>query len=202
MADNALWVAVLTGGTAVAASWVTSRGNARAARIQAEASAQAQQFSRVREVRRTAYLEFIEQAHITGELHWRLGDIYAQLADPHERLLRLNQLRDKLRDAFDPLTRCARTISLEGPAPLQRGLRQSGGPPPTLTVPCGCCPRARTAPPSASTKPTERSVVSWRGSSRLPARQSRTSTEQAQPAVPRGESQTGNLMQLRSVTEV
>lgn len=83
MADNALRVAVLTGGTAVAASWVTSRGNARAARIQAEASAQAQQLSRAREVRRTAYLEFIEQAHITGELHWRLGDIYAQLADPH-----------------------------------------------------------------------------------------------------------------------
>jgi len=118
MADIALWVAVLTGGTAVAASWVTNRGNARAARIQAEASAQAQQLSRVREVRRTAYLEFIEQAHITGELHWRLGDIYAQLADPHERLRRLNQLRDKLRDAFDPLTRCARTISLEGPAPV------------------------------------------------------------------------------------
>jgi hypothetical protein len=62
MTDDALWVAVLTGGTAVLASWVTSRGNARAARVQAEASAQNQQRSRSRETRRTAYLEFIEVA--------------------------------------------------------------------------------------------------------------------------------------------
>jgi hypothetical protein len=118
MAYSALWVAALTGGTAVLASWVTSRGNARAAKIQAEASALAQQQSQVREARRTAYLEFIEQAHITGELHWRLGDIYIQLPDRDDRLARLNQLRDDLRDAFDPLMRCARTICLEGPAPV------------------------------------------------------------------------------------
>jgi hypothetical protein len=115
MADSALWVAVLTGGTAVLASWVTSRGNARAARVQAEATAQAQQHSQDRAARRTAYLEFIEQAHITGELHWRLGDIYAQLTDPDDQHARLNQLRQQLRDAFDPLMRCARTIMLEGP---------------------------------------------------------------------------------------
>ena len=59
MADSALWVAVLTGGTAVVASWVTSRGNARAARVQADAAAQAQQHSQVRAARRTAYLEFV-----------------------------------------------------------------------------------------------------------------------------------------------
>ena len=108
MTDEALWVAVLTGGTAVLASWVTSLGNARAARIQAEASAQTQQQSRSRETRRTAYLEFIEQAHITGELYWRLGDVYAQLTDPDEQLVRIQQLRADLRDAFDPLSRCAR----------------------------------------------------------------------------------------------
>ena len=118
MADSALWVAVLTGGTAVLASWVTSRGNARAARVQAQAAAQAQQHSQERVARRTAYLEFIEQAHITGELHWRLGDIYAQLTDPDDQLARLSQLRERLRNAFDPLMRCARTIVLEGPAPV------------------------------------------------------------------------------------
>ena len=116
MTDEALWVAVLTGGTAVLASWVTSRGNARAARVQAEASAQTQQQSRSRETRRTAYLEFIEQAHITGELYWRLGDVYAQLTDPDEQLVRIQQLRADLRVAFDPLSRCARVIILEGPA--------------------------------------------------------------------------------------
>jgi len=115
MTDEALWVAMLTGGTAVVASWVTSRGNARAARIQAEASAQTQQQSRSRETRRTAYLEFIEQAHITGELYWRLGDVYAQLTDPDEQLVRIQRLRADLRDAFDPLSRCTRVIILEGP---------------------------------------------------------------------------------------
>jgi hypothetical protein len=118
MTDDALWVAVLTGGTAVLASWVTSRGNARAARVQAEASAQNQQRSRSLETRRTAYLEFIEQAHITGEFYWRLGDVYAQPTDSGEQLARIQQLRADLRNAYDPLSRCARVILLEGPAPV------------------------------------------------------------------------------------
>ena len=111
-----MWVAVLTGGTAVLAGWVTSHGNARAARIQAEASARAQDHSRIRELRRTAYLELIEQAHVTGELYWRLGDVYAQLTDPDAQLARIDRLRTDLRDAFDPLKRCVRVTILEGPA--------------------------------------------------------------------------------------
>jgi hypothetical protein len=63
-------------------------------------------------------LEFIEQAHITGEFYWRLGDVYAQLTDPGEQLARIQRLRADLRDAFDPLSRCARVIVLEGPAPV------------------------------------------------------------------------------------
>jgi hypothetical protein len=118
VADSALWIALLTGGTAVLASWVTSGGNARAARIQAEASARVQHHSRVREIRRTAYLEFIEQAHITGELHWRVGDIFAQPSGPDDQRARIQQLRSDLRDAFDPLMRCARTVLLEGPTPV------------------------------------------------------------------------------------
>jgi hypothetical protein len=115
MADSAVWVAVLTGATAVLASWVTSQGNARASRIQAEASARAQQHSHIREVRRTAYLELMEQAHITGEFYWRLGDIYVQLTDPDEQLARIEQLRTNLRNTFDPLMRCVRVVVLEGP---------------------------------------------------------------------------------------
>lgn len=42
MADSTLWVAVLTGGTALGTSWVTSRGNARAARVQAVRDAAAE----------------------------------------------------------------------------------------------------------------------------------------------------------------
>ena len=51
-------------------------------------------------------------------MHWRLGDIYAQLTDPDDQHVCLDQLRQQLRDAFDPLMRCARNILLEGPAPV------------------------------------------------------------------------------------
>ncbi|HWF82907.1 MAG TPA: hypothetical protein VN695_20200 [Streptosporangiaceae bacterium] len=101
----------------MSASWVTSRGNARAAKIQAESSALADHQNRVRESRRTAYLTFIEQAHITGELYFRLGDVYAQVTDPDEQLARIQKLRIDLRDAFDPLMRAGRVVLLEGPPP-------------------------------------------------------------------------------------
>jgi hypothetical protein len=118
MVDSAVWVTAFTGATAVLASWVTSQGNARASRIQAEASARAQQHGHIREVRRTAYLELMEQAHITGEFYWRLGDVYVQLTDADAQLVRIEQLRADLRDAFAPLMRCVRVVVLEGPLPV------------------------------------------------------------------------------------
>ncbi|MDF5755809.1 hypothetical protein [Spongiactinospora sp. TRM90649] len=114
--DSTVWVAILTGATAVLAGWVTSLGNARAARIQAEASAYAQHHERLRESRRAAYLEFIGQAHIVGEHYFRLGDVYMQVKDPAVQEARIQDLRKTLRDAFDPLARCARVVQLEGPA--------------------------------------------------------------------------------------
>ncbi|MCX4974661.1 hypothetical protein [Streptomyces sp. NBC_00620] len=117
MADSVVWVGVFTGATAVLASWVTTLGNARAAKVQAEASAQVQQRGRVREIRRAAYLDLMEQAHITGQLYWTAGDAFYQLADPAARLTRIQELRTELRSAFDPLMRCVRVIVLEGPAP-------------------------------------------------------------------------------------
>jgi hypothetical protein len=116
VADSTVWVAVFTGATAVLASWVTNQGNARAAKVQAEASAQVQHHGRIREIRRTAYLELIEQAHVTGELYWRVGDVYAQLTDSQAQMEHIQDLRTTLRDAFDPLMRCVRVVVLEGPA--------------------------------------------------------------------------------------
>ncbi|MEV4889654.1 hypothetical protein AB0K48_09730 [Nonomuraea sp. NPDC055795] len=57
----------------------------------------------------------MEQAHITGELYYRLGDIYVQVAQQEEQLVRIQDLRTALRDAYDPLARCARVVLLEGP---------------------------------------------------------------------------------------
>lgn len=112
--DSTVWVAILTGGTAILAGWVASLGNARSARIQAEASAKAQHHAQIREARRTAYLEFLEHAHITGELYYRLGDVYMQLTRPDEQASKIHELRTVLRDAYDPLARCARVVLLEG----------------------------------------------------------------------------------------
>jgi hypothetical protein len=60
----------------------------------------------------------MEHAHTTGELHFRLDDVYAQVTDPQEQLARVDKLRADLRDAFDPLMRAGRVIVLEGPAPV------------------------------------------------------------------------------------
>ncbi|MER8161338.1 hypothetical protein [Streptomyces sp. NPDC094472] len=69
--DNSLSVAGLTGVTAIVASslasWLTSRGNAHAARIQVEASTVAQRREAARQTRRAAYLALIEQAQTVAE---------------------------------------------------------------------------------------------------------------------------------------
>ncbi|MEU5334671.1 hypothetical protein AB0G51_15245 [Streptomyces asoensis] len=115
MGDSAVWVAAFTGGTAVFASWVTNLGNVRAARVQAEASAQAQHRGRVRELRRVAYLELIEHAHVVGELYWRVVNAFRQIAEPDQRLTRFEELRSELREAYDPLMHSVRVVVLEGP---------------------------------------------------------------------------------------
>lgn len=111
-----MWVAALTGGTAVLASWVTNLGNVRAARAQAESSALAQERGRVRELRRAAYLDLMEQAHVAGELYWRAAFAFTHLADADELRTRIQELRGELRDAYDPLMRSVRVVALEGPA--------------------------------------------------------------------------------------
>ncbi|MER6567143.1 hypothetical protein ABT288_13315 [Streptomyces sp. NPDC001093] len=115
MGDSAVWIAAFTGGTAVFASWVTNLGNVRAARVQAEASAQAQHRERVRELRRSAYLELMEQAHVIGELYRRVVEALNQITDPDQQLTRFEELRSELREAYDPLMHSVRVVVLEGP---------------------------------------------------------------------------------------
>ncbi|MEY2245013.1 hypothetical protein AB8A21_19200 [Streptomyces sp. BF23-18] len=116
MGDSAMWVAAFTGGTAVFASWVTNLGNVRAARVQAEASAQVQHRGHVRELRRTAYLELMERAHVSGELYRRVLDALRDISDPGRQLTRLEELRLELREAYAPLMHSVRVVVLEGPS--------------------------------------------------------------------------------------
>lgn len=117
MSDGTLWtfaIASLTGGTAVLASWVTSRGSTQAARIQAETAASAQRMERLRESRRTAYLDLIEQTHRMGELYWEISAAL-RLPASSDRVDQLKELHDREVAEYAKLRRHARVVELEGP---------------------------------------------------------------------------------------
>ncbi|MEV6019882.1 MULTISPECIES: hypothetical protein [unclassified Streptomyces] len=112
MDNGALWVAVLTAGTAVVASWVTSKGNAQAARVQAQATAEAEHVAREREARRATQLEFIQEANDMGILYRRIPK-YLDVEDQAARQASLAELRDQLRDSYGPFLRALAVVSLE-----------------------------------------------------------------------------------------
>ncbi|MGW1489808.1 hypothetical protein [Streptomyces sp. NPDC002402] len=112
MENSALWVALLTAATAVVASWVTSRGNAQAARIQAHAAAEAAQVARVREARRATQLDFIQQANQMGILYRRIPK-FLKVDNEEARSASLTGLRDQLRDSYGPFLRALAVVSLE-----------------------------------------------------------------------------------------
>ncbi|KUL36400.1 hypothetical protein ADL22_24605 [Streptomyces sp. NRRL F-4489] len=115
--SSTIWtlaIAAVTGGTAVLASWVTSRGSARAARIQAETAARAQRAERLRESRRTAYLDLIEQTHRVGELLWEISALLRE-SPSADRNARLDAMLDREVAEYAKIRRCARVVELEGP---------------------------------------------------------------------------------------
>ncbi|MEU7230087.1 hypothetical protein [Streptomyces chrestomyceticus] len=114
MADNTFWIAALTGGTAVLASWVTSRGNTRAARIQADAATATQRLERLHEARRTAYLDLIHCGQRMADLYWKASEAH-RLSDPENRSAALKDSRDRIRDTYGDLRKAVRVIELEGP---------------------------------------------------------------------------------------
>ncbi|MDX3133211.1 hypothetical protein PV367_26315 [Streptomyces europaeiscabiei] len=134
MADNAFWIAALTAGTAVLASWVTSRGTARAARIQADTTASAQRVERLRQARRTAYAEFMEQAQRLSDVHWKVSDVVRGAGSAGfgpEQVEELRRLRERQRDEYATLRNLTWVVSLEGPdevAELANKVRRTTNP--------------------------------------------------------------------------
>ncbi|MBO8190048.1 hypothetical protein [Streptomyces spirodelae] len=113
MGDNGLWIATLTGFTAVLASWVTSRGHIRAAQMQTEAAAATQDKARQEELRRTAYLAFLEQAHLMGD-EYRHTPTILSMEDQQERSERLLEHRVRLREIYGAFTKSCDTVTLYG----------------------------------------------------------------------------------------
>ncbi|MEU5543797.1 hypothetical protein AB0G85_15565 [Streptomyces sioyaensis] len=133
MGDSTVWtlaIAAVTGGTAVLASWVTGRGSTQAARIQAETAARSQRAERLRESRRTAYLDLIEQTHHMGELFWEISAALRRPGSP-DRTAALGELRERELAEYAKIRRCARVVELEGPpsaAAAALALQQATGP--------------------------------------------------------------------------
>ncbi|REK85345.1 hypothetical protein DY245_38325 [Streptomyces inhibens] len=133
MGDSTVWtlaIAAVTGGTAVLASWVTGRGSTRAAKIQAEIGARAQRAERLRESRRTAYLDLIEQTHRMGELYWEISAALG-LPGSDARTAALGVLHDREVAEYAKIRRCARVVELEGPpsaAAAALALQKATGP--------------------------------------------------------------------------
>ncbi len=99
MPDNSLLIAGLTGVTAIVASslasWLTSRGNAHAARIQVDATTAAQRREGTRQTRRAAYLVLIERAQTVADGLEGVDGLSAELevaltahCDRHQQLRR------------------------------------------------------------------------------------------------------------------
>ncbi|WP_371749721.1 hypothetical protein OG302_40365 [Streptomyces sp. NBC_01283] len=114
MSDNSLFIAGLTGVTAIAASslasWLTSRGNAHAARVQVDATTEAQRRDGIRQTRRAAYLCLIEQAQVLAD---GLRGVDGLSPDADGAALAAH------RDRHQQLRRAVTLIDLEGPATVQ-----------------------------------------------------------------------------------
>ncbi|MEX2984568.1 hypothetical protein [Streptomyces sp. C36] len=115
MADIELWIAGLTSGTAIIASWVTSRGHTRAARDRVRLEAAAQRDERRREIRRVAYLDLITHTQDQRKILWAIRDAHKSPV-PEERATVLHEQLAAAREAYDTFVRLMQVVSLEGPS--------------------------------------------------------------------------------------
>lgn len=114
MPDNSLIVAALTSVTAITASslasWLTSRGNAHAARIQVNDTSAAQRREGIRQTRRAAYLDLIDHAQAVAD---GLRGVNGVSTTEYEAALAAH------RDRHQRLRRAVTLIDLEGPSAAQ-----------------------------------------------------------------------------------
>lgn len=95
------------------ASWVAGRGNARAARVQADAAAQAHHSHASQQSRRVAYVEVVHQVHEMGNLYRQIPEILA-MPDDVARAAAAESHAQDLREAYAPFSRSADVMRVEG----------------------------------------------------------------------------------------
>ncbi|MFI5999182.1 hypothetical protein ACIA98_02000 [Streptomyces sp. NPDC051366] len=114
MGDSNWWVGVLTAVTALGASWVTSRGNAYSARIEAQVNAHAGHVAEVRNQRREAYRELSSSAHALAEVFWRLEEV-DRSSDASVRSTIIAEMQVASRRVLSDLTKTSTDVLLQGP---------------------------------------------------------------------------------------
>ncbi|GAA0903820.1 hypothetical protein [Virgisporangium aurantiacum] len=110
----ALTTGVLTGVTALAASWLTSRGNVQAAQAQAEITAINHRQDRTRELRRAAYADFLAYAN---ELHYLAHTVVGHAIAGDQAAVA--SIRAKRIEIFREFARRKSIVHLEGPTSLE-----------------------------------------------------------------------------------
>ncbi|MEU6239081.1 hypothetical protein [Kitasatospora sp. NPDC047058] len=100
MGDNTVWIAGITGATAIVSGWLTSRSGARALRYQTDSAARSRREEQQLERQRAAYATLIEHIHTVGALH---GEAQLAVAEPDPQL-RADQARDPSASCHDSTT--------------------------------------------------------------------------------------------------
>ncbi|MFJ7151217.1 hypothetical protein ACIQVT_23945 [Streptomyces sp. NPDC100445] len=123
MGDGDWWAALLTGAAALGGSWITTRGNTRSVRVEAEVGAHAGQVAEARNRRRDAYRDLSTAVHALSEVFWRL-EVVDLAATREERTELLGQMHGASRRCVSEVTRTSRDVCLEGPASVVKAARE------------------------------------------------------------------------------
>ncbi|MET9959993.1 hypothetical protein ABZ128_13175 [Streptomyces sp. NPDC006326] len=115
MAYSELGVGVLTGLTALGASYITARATARAALTQARTTSMAEALREQRERRRSTYREMMSCAHAFFEVTWQIDEVDAT----HEREAKdglLMRMYERIGPTIANMNRANHEVRLDGPA--------------------------------------------------------------------------------------
>lgn len=123
MGDSSWWVGVLTATTALGASWVTSRGNANGARVQAEVVAHVKEVADARDRRREAYRDLSAQVNALSEVFWRM-EVVDRTPSSSARAALIAEMQASSREALSHVTKASRDVLLEGPADVAERARE------------------------------------------------------------------------------
>ena len=117
----ALIAGVLTASTALAASWVTSKGNLEATRVKAQAEAAEVRLERLRDSRRASYANFLGNVNT---MKWQLIDAMNFAIDGDDTAA--SGIMTTRNTMVGEMNRCRTAVLLDGPRTLEEATKALG----------------------------------------------------------------------------